>query len=107
MGVTRQQGPVAQQFDSLIEKGLAEGCLELSEISELISDRTLDETDVDALFRQLEQRGIEVSDDCGRDVPEQVRYANDELAARTTDALDLFFADVRRFPLLSANEEVD
>jgi len=81
--------------------------LELSEISELISDRTLTETDVDALFIALEERGIEVSDDCGRDVPEQVSYANDELAARTTDALDLFFADVRRFPLLSPTEEVE
>jgi RNA polymerase primary sigma factor len=107
MGITRQQGSAVQQFDVLIERGLAEGCLELSEISELISDRNLDETDVDALFTQLEERGIEVSDDCGRDVPEQVSYANEDLSVRTTDALDLFFADVRRFPLLSPTEEVE
>jgi RNA polymerase primary sigma factor len=107
MGITRQEGSAAERFDVLIEKGLAEGCLELSEISQLISDRDLSETDVDALFTALEERGIEVSDDCGRDVPEQVRYANEALAVKTTDALDLFFADVRRFPLLSPTEEVE
>jgi RNA polymerase primary sigma factor len=107
MGVTRQTVSAAQQLDSLIQRGLEEGCLELSEISGLIADQELDENGIDALFIDLEERGIEVSDDCGRDVPEQVAYANDVLAVRTTDALELFFADVRRFPLLSAAEEVE
>jgi len=106
MGITRQERLPAQQLDTLIELGLEEGCLELSEISQLISDQNLRETEVDSLFKQLEEQGIEVKDDCGRDAPEQVTYANQELAERTTDALDLFFADVRRFPLLSAEEEV-
>src|SRR5215218_453241 len=103
MGITRQQSPVAPEIDILIARGVAEGCLELSEISDLIADQHLSEDDADALFRQLEEQGIEVSDDCGRDVSEQVSYVNDALAEKTTNALDLFFADVRRFPLLSAD----
>jgi RNA polymerase primary sigma factor len=95
------------RLDSLIEHGTEAGCLELSEISQEIGDLQIEEADVDWLFQELERRGIEVSDDCGRDVPEQVTYANDTLATKTTDALDLFLAEVRRFRLLSAEEEVE
>jgi RNA polymerase primary sigma factor len=105
MGTTGHT-PVATRVDQLIQRGVDEGCLELSEISELIAALGLEEADVDTLFMQLEQQGIEVSDDCGREVSEQVTYAIDSLAAKTTDALDLFFAEVRRFNLLSASEEV-
>jgi RNA polymerase primary sigma factor len=107
MGITRQRDGATQQLDRLIERGLEEGCLELSEISQLIADQDLGEDQVDALFKQLEERGIEVKDDCGRDGAEHVTYANESLAERTTDALDLFFAGVRRYPLLSAEDEVE
>jgi RNA polymerase primary sigma factor len=48
-----------------------------------------------------------VSDDCGRDVPEKVRYDNAELVGATTDALGLFLREIRRFELLTAEEEVE
>jgi RNA polymerase primary sigma factor len=92
---------------ALVEHGVEEGCLELSEVSELIAELGLEDADVDSLFGEIERRGVEISDDCGRDVSEQVAYANPELAAQTTDALDLFFAEVRRYPLLSAEREVE
>jgi len=95
------------RIDALLERGHEEDCLELSEISELIADLGLEDADVDSLFERIEQAGIEISDDCGRDIPEQVTYANSELAATTTDALDLFFSEVRRYDLLSPAEEVD
>ncbi len=38
---------------------------------------------------------------------ERAAYLNDELAARTTDAMALFLQDVRRYPLLTREEEVD
>ena len=53
------------------------------------------------------RRGIELKDDCGREVAEQVTYANDALAAVTTDALQLFLREVNRFDLLTAAQEVD
>ena len=105
MGIASQSA-VAPRLDALIEHGVEEGCLELSEVSELIAELGLEEANVDELFIRLEQRGVEISDDCGRDVSEQVTYGNDSLAAKTTDALDLFFAEMRRFSLLSASEEV-
>jgi len=67
----------------------------------------LDEAEVETLLEQIQNRGIELSDDCGREVPEQVSYANDDLAVVTTDALQLFLQEVRKYPLLSAAEEVD
>jgi RNA polymerase primary sigma factor len=107
VGIVGQEKTVASRLAAFVERGIEAGCIELSEISELIADCGLEEADVDLLFEQLERSGIEISDDCGREVSEQVRYANHTLAVQTTDALDLFFAEVRRFRLLSASEEVE
>jgi RNA polymerase primary sigma factor len=90
-----------------MEKGEENGCIELSELNELVEGLGLDESGVEALIEEIESRGIELSDDCGRDVLEQVSYANEELAAATTDALQLFLQEVRRYPLLTAAQEVD
>ena len=107
MGTVKDAEAVASRLDTLIDRGTESGCLELSEVSDLIAELGLENGDVDQLFERLEQCGVDISDDCGRDVSEQVAYSNDELASRTTDALGLFFAEVRRFPLLSAEEEVE
>jgi RNA polymerase primary sigma factor len=96
-----------QKLQLLLKRGREEKCLELSEISELIESLDLDDRGVADVFEQIEACGAEVSDDCGRDVPEQVRYGNAELAGATTDALGLFLRELRRFPLLTAEEEVE
>jgi RNA polymerase primary sigma factor len=96
-----------ERFKVLLEHGRDSGCLELSEVSELIERLDLDDRGVAEVFEQLEQCGVPVQDDCGRDVPEQVQYRNTDLAGATTDALGLFLRELRRFPLLTAEEEVD
>jgi RNA polymerase primary sigma factor len=96
-----------QKIQILLKRGREEKCLELSEISELIESLDLDDRGVADVFEQIEACGVEVSDDCGRDLPEQVRYGNAELAGATTDALGLFLRELRRFPLLTAEEEVE
>jgi len=96
-----------QKLQILLKRGREEKCLELSEISELIESLDLDDRGVADVFEQIEACGVEVRDDCGRDVPEQVRYGNAELADATTDALGLFLRELRRFPLLTAEEEVE
>jgi RNA polymerase primary sigma factor len=106
MGIVRQTRALIPRLEALIERGSEAECLELSEVSELIAELGLEEADVDDLFARIERQGIEISDDCGREAPEQVSYANRALAEKTTDALELFFAEVRRFGLLSASEEV-
>jgi RNA polymerase primary sigma factor len=95
------------EISALFELGDKEGCLEISQLNELVEGLDLDGAQVELLFEQIEDRGIEVSDDCGRDVPEQVTYANDDLAATTTDALQLFLNEARRFRLLTKEEEVE
>ena len=95
------------EITAFFELGEEEGCLELSELNELVESLELEGAEVELLFEQIEERGIDIADDCGRDAPEQVTYANDDLATATTDALQLFLNEARRFALLSAEEEVE
>jgi RNA polymerase primary sigma factor len=82
-------------------------CVDLSYLSELVQDLDLAEDDAQAIQELLEDRGIEVRDDCGRQHVEQTTYVNDDLADRTTDAMSLFLQEVRRHPLLTKDEEVE
>jgi RNA polymerase primary sigma factor len=95
------------QIEALISRGDERGCLDLSEVSELTQELDLSDEDVRALADRLEARGIEVTDDCGRAADAPPSYGNGDLAAMTGDTLQLFLRDVRRHPLLSAEEEVE
>ena len=85
----------------------SESCIDLSEISELVQESEVGEEDIQLLQDMLEARGIEVRDDCGRAGIEQTSYVIDDLAAQTTDAMSLFLQEVRRYPLLSREEEIE
>lgn len=95
--------------DELAARGeaRAQRCIDLSEVSELVADSELSEEDTQALAELLEDRGLELRDDCGRRTGEQTSYSNGDLALRTTDALSLFLAEIGRHPLLSAQDEVE
>jgi RNA polymerase primary sigma factor len=95
--------------DELVARGQGRTptCVELSELSEVASDHDLSEDDTQALAELLEERGFDVRDDCGRNGVEQTSYNNVDLAERTTDALSLFMQEVRRYPLLTRDEEVE
>jgi hypothetical protein len=55
------------------------------------------EKEVEGLYEELDARGVEVWDDGDR--PEAgVAYANGALAAATSDALQLFLNEIRRYP---------
>jgi RNA polymerase primary sigma factor len=90
-----------------VERGEEQGCVNLSDLAELVQELELSDDDAQVLADRLEARGIELSDDCGRRLPEPVRYDNAELATITGDTLQLFLRDVRRHPLLTAADEVD
>jgi RNA polymerase primary sigma factor len=104
---------VAQELSSrpevaaLIARGEERGCINLSEFDELAQALELVDEDVDALESHLESQGIDITDDCGRAGVEPTTFRNGELAAATTDALQLFLNEIRRYPLLTAQEEVD
>ena len=59
-----------------------------------------------SFLEQLEERDIDVRDDCGREQVEST-YINGDLAIVTTDALQLFLNEMARYPLLTAEEEVE
>ncbi len=92
-------------LDALLERGEEEGCINLSELAELTQD--MPEEEAQAIADRLEQRGIEVTDDCGRQAEPGPSYALDELSTMTGDTLQLFLRDIRRHPLLTAAEEVE
>ena len=96
-------GPIA----ALIDRGEERGCLDLSEVDELAQALELEETDVGNLYEQLQLRGIDLRDDCGREdaVPAPVDDA--ALATVTTDTLQLFLNEIGRHRLLTPAEEID
>ena len=98
---------LTDRIDALIDKGEDLGCVNLSELSGAIQDLELDEDQISAVHERIEARGLEVSDDCGRNGIEQTKVKNGDVAATTTDALQLFFNEVRRHPLLTAEEEIE
>ena len=83
------------------------GCVTLSEVAELAQALELNEDETDALEAQVEELGIDISDDCGREAVEPTHYRNGDLAAATTDALQLFLNEIRRYPLLTKAEEIE
>ena len=62
--------------------------------------------EADAIHERFESAGMALRDDCGQEA-EQAGYRNPELAETTTDALQLFFNELSRHPLLSREEEVE
>jgi RNA polymerase primary sigma factor len=95
------------EIEALISRGDELGCLNLSEVSELTHELDLSDEEAQALADRLEARGIDVTDDCGRETEAPTSYGNGELATMTGDTLQLFLRDIRRHPLLSAEEEVE
>jgi RNA polymerase primary sigma factor len=79
----------------------------LSELESLLDTHELDEEVAAEVHEQLERRGIEITDDCVRDGAGESDYSNGELAAATTDSLQLFLNEIGRYPLLTAAEEVE
>jgi len=104
---------VAQEFTSrpevvaMLARGEERGCVNLSEFDELVQALELMDDDVDALEAHLEAHGIDLGDDCGRANVEPTTFRNGELAAATTDALQLFLNEIRRYTLLTGKQEIE
>src|SRR6476661_1128055 len=93
-------------LETLLARGEDEGCVNLSQLNELVSGAELEDEEIGRLYEQLEERAIEVTDDCGRQQDEST-YVNGDLAVATTDALQLFLNEAGRWPLLTKEEEVE
>jgi RNA polymerase primary sigma factor len=95
-------GPLA----ALLDRGSERGCVDLSEVDELAQALELEEDSLAQLYEQLDTRGIELRDDCGRDSELPV-VAEVALAGATTDALQLFLNEIGRHRLLTPAQEID
>jgi RNA polymerase primary sigma factor len=97
---------VQSRIEALIERNEHDACVNLSDLADILQEANVSNDEVQQIHDDIEARGIEVSDDCGRTHAEQTRLANAELAGVTTDALQLFLNEIRRYPLLTAEDEV-
>jgi RNA polymerase primary sigma factor len=95
-----------EQIDTLMARGEQEGCVNLSQLNELVAEHELDDDEVARVYEQLEERNIDLTDDCGHDAQDST-YVNGDLAVATTDALQLFLNEAGRWPLLTKEEEVE
>jgi len=95
------------QLRALMEHGEEHGCINLSAFNVVVHELDLDEEEVAALYERIDEHGIDLSDDCGLPDVEATHYGNTEVAAMTTDSLQLFLNEAGRYPLLTAAEEVE
>ena len=71
-----------------------------------MQEMELSDAEAELVHERIEAAGLSIEDDCGRQA-EQAGYRNGELAEATTDALQLFFNEMRRYPLLTKEEEIE
>jgi RNA polymerase primary sigma factor len=95
------------QLRILMEQGEEMGCINMSAFTTLVQELELDDDELNGLYEQIEGRGIELTDDCGLPEVQEPAYVNSEVAAMTTDSLQLFLNEAGRYPLLTAAEEVE
>ena len=96
-----------QQLRILMDYGEEIGCINMSAFNAVVQELELDDDELAGLYEQIEARGIDVTDDCGLPEVEESTYVNSEVAAMTTDSLQLFLNEAGRYPLLTAAEEVE
>ena len=96
-----------EQLRALMEHGEELGCVNLSAFTALLQELELDDDEVTDLYENLAEKGIEVTDDCSLPDVEETTYANAQVAAMTSDSLQLFLNEAGRYPLLTAAEEVE
>ena len=88
-----------------VEEAEQAGSVAVADVSELIEAHGLDPMEVDALYRELEQRGIEVVDLQVAEPPPRPQLTLSY--ETTTDALQLFLREAGRHALLTAAQEVE
>jgi len=98
---------VEPRLRQLVEEGEERGCINLSELSDVVKELDLGDEQAQELHDRIEASGVDVSDDCGRSGVASTRYVNDDMAQTTTDALQLFLNEVSRHELLTADQEIE
>jgi len=93
------------ELQELVDAAEQTGSLRYSELAEAIDLLRLDALEIDAVYRALEQRGIEIEQQ--QQDPQPAPPPPQPVVETTTDALQLFLRDAGRHPLLTAAQEVE
>src|SRR5919109_1079493 len=97
-----------EEIQHLFERGEAAGFLDATELTETLDTLEVEPADVETLYRELEERGIEVVETPKEPAREPTAPPrNSEVLETTTDALQLFLREIGRHPLLTAADEVE
>ncbi|MGZ4389148.1 MAG: sigma-70 family RNA polymerase sigma factor [Gaiellaceae bacterium] len=98
---------LSDELQQLVESAMESGTLRQSELNDVLEPLELDPLETDALFRELESRGIEVANDVDDEAPVPAPPPPPQPLETTTDALQLFLRETGRHPLLTAAQEVE
>ncbi|HUK95254.1 MAG TPA: sigma-70 family RNA polymerase sigma factor [Gaiellaceae bacterium] len=91
------------EIHELVEAAEQTGSMRHAELAEALEPLRLDALELDAVYRGLEQRGIEILEQGEQQAPPPPPVVHET----TTDALQLFLRDAGRHPLLTAAQEVE
>jgi RNA polymerase primary sigma factor len=97
----------APELHELVESAEQTGSLRYADLAEVLEVLRLDPLETDAVYRGLEQRGIEVTEQEPHAEPQPAPAPQPVVQETTTDALQLFLRDAGRHPLLTAAQEVE
>jgi RNA polymerase primary sigma factor len=96
-----------EELQQLFESAELIGSIRSAELLEVLEPHALEPLELDAVYRMLEERGIEVlEDDRERETAPPPPPVSPPLES-TTDALQLFLRETGRHPLLTAPQEVE
>jgi RNA polymerase primary sigma factor len=95
-----------EELQQLLELAELNGSVRAAELHEVLEPHALEPLEVDAVYRMLEERGIDVLEEDREREPPPPPPVTASLES-TTDALQLFLRETGRHPLLTAAQEVE
>ena len=96
-----------QEFQQLLEAAEQSGSIRHAELLEVLEPLELGLLETDGVYRELDQRGIEVIEEPKEAAPPPPPPPPVAPPETTTDALQLFLREAGRHPLLNAAQEVE
>src|SRR5438045_4427134 len=96
-----------QEFQQLLEAAEQSGSIRHVELTDVLEPLGLGVLETEAVYRELDQRGIEVVEESKEAAPPPPPPPPIPAQEATTDSLQLFLRELGRHPLLNAAQEVE